>query len=200
MFVICGLGNPGKKYENTRHNLGFITMDRLAEKMGISIKKSKFKSLIGEGTIGGEKIVLVKPQTFMNNSGEALREVMSFYKIPYDNLLVVYDDIDIPLGTVRIRKGGSAGTHNGMKSVIYHLEEDDFPRIRLGLGHASSSERKGDLVDFVIGGFTKEEVKPLEEACDTAVDAIICYIKDGIDIAMTRYNTHRKKEEDKKDQ
>ena len=190
MYIICGLGNPGKKYENTRHNLGFITVDRLAERCNISIKKSKFKSLIWEGSLENQKVVIVKPQTFMNNCGEAIREVMDFYKVPTENLLIIYDDIDIPLGTVRIRTGGSAGTHNGMRSVIYMLGDDSFPRIRIGIG----GERKGDLVDYVIGGFSKDEVKPLEEACDKAVDAVLCYIREGINIAMNRYNTHKKKE------
>ncbi len=190
MYIIAGLGNPGRKYENTRHNLGFITLDRLAEKCNISVKKSKFKSLIGEGIINGEKVVLVKPQTFMNNSGEAIREAVDYYKIDLDNLLIIYDDIDIPLGDIRIRKGGSAGTHNGMRSVVYQLAEDAFPRIRIGL----KEKRDHDLIDFVLGGFTKEEVKPLEEACDKAVDAVLCYIESGIDIAMNRYNTHKKKQ------
>ena len=184
MYIIAGLGNPGKKYENTRHNLGFITIDRLAEKLKVKVNKMKFKSLIGETIIGGEKVILLKPQTFMNNSGEAIREAVNFYKLSTENLLVIYDDVDIPTGKIRIRHSGSGGTHNGMKSIIYLLEDDQFPRIRIGIG----SESKGDLVDYVLGGFKKEEVAPLEEACDRAVSAAICYVENGIDIAMNRYN------------
>ena len=196
MYLIAGLGNPGKKYENTRHNLGFITLDRLAEKCNISVRKSKFKSLIGEGIINGEKVILLKPQTFMNNSGEAIREAVEYYKLDLENLMVIYDDIDIPLGDIRIRKGGSAGTHNGMRSVVYQLMEDDFPRIRIGL----KGTKEKDLIDFVLGGFTKEEVKPLEEACDRAVDAVLCYIDQGIDIAMNKYNSHKKKQDEVPDE
>ena len=185
MYIIAGLGNPGRKYENTRHNLGFITIDRLAEKCGIEIKKSKFKSLIGEGVVSGEKVVFLKPQTFMNNSGEAIREALRFYKVQLSNLLVIYDDIDIPMGDIRIRMGGSAGTHNGMKSIVYHLMDDHFPRIRIGIGKGNKSD---DIIDYVLGGFSGDEVKPLEEACDNAVEAIICYIEKGIDASMNRYN------------
>ena len=155
MYVIAGLGNPGKKYENTRHNMGFITVDQLAEKHDIKVDKLKFKALVGEGRIAGQKVLLVKPQTYMNLSGESIREVMHFYKLEPENLIVIYDDIDIELGTLRIRKFGSAGTHNGMKSVVYQLQSDRFPRIRIGIGN----QKKGDLVDFVIGGFSKEEVQ-----------------------------------------
>ena len=129
MYVIAGLGNPGKKYENTRHNMGFITIDQLAEKHNIKTDKLKFKALVGEGRIAGQKVLLVKPQTYMNLSGESIREVMNFYKLEPENLIVIYDDIDIEAGTLRIRKFGSAGTHNGMKSVVYQLQSDRFPRI-----------------------------------------------------------------------
>lgn len=186
MYIIVGLGNPGKEYENTRHNLGFITCDQLSERHGIKVTKSKFKSLVGEGIISGEKVLIVKPQTYMNNSGQAVREVMDFYKEEADHLLVIYDDIDIPLGSIRIRKAGSAGTHNGMKSILYHLQTDQFPRIRIGIG--AQRDERIDLVDYVIGGFTKKEVKPLEEACLKACDAIECFLKDNIDITMNRFN------------
>ncbi len=189
MYVIAGLGNPGKKYENTRHNMGFITVDRLAEKHDIKVDKLKFKALVGEGRIAGQKVLLVKPQTYMNLSGEAIREVMHFYKLSPENLIVIYDDIDIELGALRIRKFGSAGTHNGMKSVVYQLQSDRFPRIRIGIG----SQKKGDLVDFVIGGFSKEEVPVLEEAVTKAVSAVECILEDDVDIAMNRYNTKKAK-------
>ena len=134
MKIIAGLGNPGREYESTKHNVGFMTLDLLADKLGISISKEKFKALIGEGRIGTEKIILVKPQTYMNLSGESIREVVGFYKIDIEDLIVIYDDIDIPAGTLRIRSKGSAGTHNGMRSVVYQLQEDGFPRIRVGIG------------------------------------------------------------------
>lgn len=192
MYVIAGLGNPGKKYENTRHNMGFITIDQLAEKHDIKIDKLKFRALVGEGRIAGQKVLLVKPQTYMNLSGESIRDVMNFYKLEPENLIVIYDDIDIEAGTLRIRKFGSAGTHNGMKSVVYQLQSDRFPRIRLGIG----SQKKGDLVNFVIGGFSKEEVPVLEEAVSNATLAIECIIEDGIDKAMNQYNTKKRSKKD----
>ena len=142
MYIICGLGNPGKEYEQTRHNMGFLTMDVLAYKLGIDIRRLKFRSLIGEGRIGTEKVILVKPQTYMNNSGEALREIVAYYDIDPQHLIVVYDDIDLPVGDLRLREKGSAGTHNGMRSIIYQLQFDDFPRIRIGTG-------KSDVIPLV---------------------------------------------------
>ena len=131
MYIIAGLGNPGKKYENTRHNMGFLAVDLLAEKYGIRIDKIKFKALVGEGRIAGQKVLLVKPQTYMNLSGQSIVEVMNFYKVEIENLIVIYDDIDIPTGTIRLRKKGSAGTHNGMRNIVYLLGDDGFPRIRV---------------------------------------------------------------------
>lgn len=195
MYVIVGLGNPGKKYENTRHNMGFITIDRLAEKHDIKVDKLKFKALVGEGRIAGQKVLLLKPQTYMNLSGDSVREVMSFYKLNPEDLIVVYDDIDIALGALRIRKFGSAGTHNGMKSVVHRLQSDRFPRIRIGIG----SRNKGDLVDFVIGGFSKAEVPVLEKTVDQAVCAIECMIAEDTDIAMNRYNTKKKPKSEKEE-
>lgn len=188
MFIIAGLGNPGKKYENTRHNMGFLTIDRLAEKYNIRTDKIKFKSLVGEGCIAGQKVVLIKPQTYMNLSGEAIREVMAFYKLEPENLIVIYDDLDIPTGSLRIRKSGSAGTHNGMKSVVYQLQSDQFPRIRIGIG----SDRRGDIIDFVVGNVSSEEKAVLEETIDQSVKAIECIIAEDIDMAMNRYNTGKK--------
>lgn len=192
MYVIAGLGNPGKKYENTRHNMGFITIDQLAEKHNIKTDKLKFKALVGEGRIAGQKVLLVKPQTYMNLSGESIREVMNFYKLEPENLIVIYDDIDIEAGALRIRKFGSAGTHNGMKSVVYQLQSDRFPRIRLGIG----SQKQGDLVNFVIGGFSPKEVPVLKEAVNHAVLAIECIIEDGIDKAMNQFNTKKRSKRD----
>lgn len=191
-FIIAGLGNPGRKYENTRHNLGFITVDKIAEDNDIPVKKIKFKSLVGEGVIGSDKVILMKPQTFMNNSGEALREIVNFYKVPPENLIVIYDDFDIPIGSIRVRKFGSAGTHNGMRSVIRLLGFDNFPRIRIGI----DSTIKNELIDFVTGGFRKEEVPLLEEAVTNGAAAAETIVTKGIDLAMNRYNTKKTREKD----
>lgn len=189
MYIIAGLGNPGKQYENTKHNVGFLTIDVLAEKLGIRVSKIKHKALTGEGFISGEKVILVKPQTYMNLSGESIREILSFYKADPERLVVIYDDIDLPMGSLRIRKKGSAGTHNGMKSIIYQIVSEDFPRVRIGIG----GERKGDLADYVISGFRKEDRKTVEDSILRAADAVICTVEKGIDIAMGEYNTKAKK-------
>lgn len=191
MYVIVGLGNPGKKYENTRHNMGFITIDKLAEKHNIRVDKLKFKSLIGDGIIAGQKVLLVKPQTFMNLSGEAVKSIKEYYKVADENLIVIYDDIDLETGMLRIRKFGSAGTHNGMRSVVSQIKTDQFPRIRLGIGN----ENKGDLADFVTGGFTKKEVPALENAVTNGVLAVECILKTGIDMAMNKYNIKKRSKE-----
>lgn len=193
MYIIAGLGNPGKKYENTRHNIGFITLDFLAERHDIKINKIKHKALVGEGRIAGQKVLLVKPQTYMNLSGESLREVMDYYKVDIEDMIVIYDDIDLDAGAVRIRKKGGPGTHNGMKSIVQHLGTD-FPRIRMGIG----KDRKGDLADFVLGGFTKEDREVLEHAVERAALSIECYVDEGIEKAMNKYNIKAKKEKKKK--
>lgn len=189
MYIIAGLGNPGKQYENTKHNVGFLTIDVLAEKLGIRVSKIKHKALTGEGFISGEKVILVKPQTYMNLSGESIREILSFYKADPERLVVIYDDIDLPMGSLRICKKGSAGTHNGMKSIICQIVSEDFPRVRIGIG----GERKGDLADYVISGFRKEDRKTVEDSILRAADAVICTVEKGIDIAMGEYNTKAKK-------
>ena len=191
MYIIVGLGNPGKKYENTRHNMGFIAVDLLAEKYGIKVDKIKFKALVGEGRIAGQKVLLVKPQTYMNLSGQSVMEVMNFYKEDIGNLIVIYDDIDIPTGTIRLRKKGSAGTHNGMRNIVYLLQEDGFPRIRVGIG----SESKVDLIHYVTSGVTKKEKDLLEDALTRAADAAACIVEKGIEKAMNEYNIRPKKEE-----
>ena len=191
MYIIVGLGNPGKKYENTRHNMGFIAVDLLAEKYGIKVDKIKFKALVGEGRIAGQKVLLVKPQTYMNLSGQSVMEVMNFYKEDIENLIVIYDDIDIPTGTIRLRKKGSAGTHNGMRNIVYLLQEDGFPRIRVGIG----SESKVDLIHYVTSGVTKKEKDLLEDALTRAADAAACIDEKGIEKAMNEYNIRPKKEE-----
>ena len=191
MYIIVGLGNPGKKYENTRHNMGFIAVDLLAEKYGIKVDKIKFIALVGEGRIAGRKVLLVKPQTYMNLSGQSVMEVMNFYKEDIENLIVIYDDIDIPTGTIRLRKKGSAGTHNGMRNIVYLLQEDGFPRIRVGIG----SESKVDLIHYVTSGVTKKEKDLLEDALTRAADAAACIVEKGIEKAMNEYNIRPKKEE-----
>lgn len=184
MYIIVGLGNPGKKYEQTRHNIGFISIDYMADKYGIKVSKIKHKALIGEGNIGNSKLILVKPQTYMNLSGEAVREIVDYYKADLSKLVVIYDDIDIPVGSVRIRKKGSSGTHNGMRSIIYQLKSEEFPRIRIGMGRNGSDELK----DFVLGGFSKAEKPVLEAAVRHTADAVECFISEGIDVCMNRYN------------
>ena len=193
MVVIVGLGNPGKKYDNTRHNIGFITLDYLADKNDIKINKIKHKALVGEGHISGQKVLLVKPQTYMNLSGNSVREVMEYYKVEPEDLIVVYDDVDIPAGYLRIRKKGSAGTHNGMRSIIYDLQSDQFPRVRIGIG----ADRRMGLANYVLGGFGKEEKKLMEDAVERAAKAVEAILKEGIDIAMGEYNIKPKAEEDK---
>ncbi len=184
MYIICGLGNPGRQYEDTRHNMGFKTLDVLSSRLGIPITKLKFKALIGEGKIASEKVALVKPQTFMNLSGEALKPIMDFYKETPEHLIVIYDDVDIPLGGLRIRPAGSSGSHNGMKSVIYQLQYDNFARIRVGLGDHGPIP----LDKFVIGKVPIQDQKILTETIKTAADAAVCIVEHGIDEAMQKYN------------
>ena len=164
MYVIAGLGNPGRQYEKTRHNMGFLVADEFAAAHGIDVRKIKHKALVGEGRIGGEKVLIVKPQTYMNLSGESLREVMNYYDVPMENLIVIYDDMDLQIGTLRIRKKGSSGSHNGMKSVIYQLQNDEFPRIRIGIGTPPAEDWK----DYVTGQVTDKEAPVLAEAVKEA--------------------------------
>jgi PTH1 family peptidyl-tRNA hydrolase len=184
MYVIVGLGNPGKKYDATRHNVGFETIDMLAKRNNIEVKRLKHKALCGEGNIGGRKVMLVKPQTFMNLSGQSLLDIVQFYKIDPQNIIVIYDDIDIEVGSLRIREKGSAGSHNGMKSIIYQLQTDQFPRIRIGVG----KPQFGDLADYVLGRFPKEEIPTMIETIERAALASETIVTDGISLAMNRYN------------
>ena len=185
MYIIVGLGNPGKQYENTRHNVGFNIIDILADEYGISVNKMKYKALIGEGRVGTEKVVLVKPVTYMNLSGESLAEIYNFYKVDTSNIVVIYDDIDLDVGKLRIRKKGSAGTHNGMRSIVKCLGSGDFPRVRVGV----SKPMKGqDLADFVLSRFRKEEQADLEIGLEKAYKAVEAMIKENVDIAMNKYN------------
>ena len=194
MYIIVGLGNPGKQYENTRHNMGFLAVDLLAEKYNIDVNKIKFKSLVGEGRIAGQKVLLVKPQTYMNLSGEAVRQAMDFYKIDPEELIVIYDDIDIPTGTFRIRKKGSPGTHNGMRNIFQHIQTNDFPRIRVGIG----SGKKDNLAGYVTGGISKSEQEILADVLKNSADAAACIIEKGIDKAMNEYNVRPNKEKKEK--
>jgi len=185
MYAIIGLGNPGKKYEKTRHNVGFRVVDRLAKNWGVSVKKVQFQSLVGETFVGGEKVLLLKPQTYMNESGRAVVDLQRYYQIPAENLIVIYDDIDFEVGMLKVRKRGSAGSHNGMKSVIYQLQSDAFPRVRMGIGKQPSYM---DLANYVLGGFTSKEEKTMESVVDAACEAIETIVQDGVEKAMNRTN------------
>ncbi len=185
MKIIVGLGNPGSEYEKTRHNTGFMVIDKIAEKYNIEIKKEKSKALIGMGEINGEKVMLVKPQTFMNLSGEAVRGIMDFYKESEDNLLIVFDDIDLELGNIRIKERGSAGTHNGMKSVVQNVGTTNFKRVKVGIGKPKGSM---DLVNYVLGRFSDDELKILTESIEKAVEAIEIIVSGNVSKAMNLYN------------
>lgn len=185
MYVVVGLGNPGDRYAQTKHNIGFVTIDYFAEQHNIKFNKTKHKSLIGEGSIAGEKLLLVKPQTYMNASGEAVMDIMNFYKVPIQNLIVIYDDIDLPAGKVRIRPSGSSGTHNGMRSIIYLLNSEDFPRIRIGVGKQPDYM---DLADYVMMRFSKDEIPVMEEAVKKSALAAEEIVRSGINAAMNKYN------------
>ena len=186
MFVIVGLGNPGKKYENTRHNAGFLMVDALASKYGISVKEKKHKALCGTGVIEGVKVLLVKPETYMNLSGESVGEIMNFYKLdPEEEMLVIYDDISLAPGNIRIRKKGSAGGHNGIKSIIAYLGTQNFQRIKIGVGE---KPKNWDLADYVLGKFSDEDKKMLEESLKNTVKATELIVMDEIDEAMNLYN------------
>ena len=190
MILIVGLGNPEADYSKTRHNMGFNVINKLAEEYGIEVNKSKFKGLVGNGIIETEKVVLLKPQTYMNLSGDSLIEAMNFYKITNENIIVIYDDIDTAPGTIRIRKQGSAGSHNGMKSVVYNISTEEFARIRVGIGRP---EHSSDMIDYVIGYIPENEAKVLDEGCDLAKDAVIEIVKNGVDSAMNKFNTKKEK-------
>jgi len=189
MFLIVGLGNPGKDYANTRHNIGFDVIDKLAEAENIGVLEKKHKALFGKGYIGGQKVILAKPQTYMNLSGESIRELIDYYKIDEkEELIVISDDISLEPGQLRVRKKGSAGGHNGLKNIIQHLGHDTFARVRMGVGE----KPKGyDLADYVLGHFSKDEQKVMEEAVKSATDAIRTIIMEDIDAAMNRFNGKR---------
>ena len=185
MKLIIGLGNPGKEYENTRHNMGFKVLNKLSKKYNIPITKSKFNGKYGTGIIENEKVILLEPQTYMNLSGEAIKPMLDFYKVDYSNLLVIYDDIDVEPGKVKIRTKGGPGTHNGMKSVVKEIGTEEFPRIRVGIGQPII---KLAMIDYVIGYVPEEELTILEEGIEKAEKAIEEILKHGINYAMNKFN------------
>lgn len=185
-YLIVGLGNPGLEYAQTRHNAGFMTLDLLAEREHTEIKRMKFKSLCGDAVIAGKRCLLMKPTTYMNNSGQAVAEAMQFYKLPIDHIIVVYDDISLEPSRLRIRRKGSDGGHNGIKSIIYLTGEDTFPRIKLGVGKKPRPDY--NLADWVLSRFTKEELEQLHIAAEHACESIALMVNGKIDEAMNRYN------------
>lgn len=185
-FLIAGLGNPGQQYEATRHNAGFLAVDYAAKQLGAPVKKIKFKSLCGEGSLSGKRVLLLKPATFMNRSGEAIRDAMQFYKLPPERVILLFDDISLPIGTVRIRRKGTDGGHNGMKSIIYLTGSDDFPRIKIGVDGKPHPDM--DLADWVLSRFTPRERKLLEPVWESAYDALGLMVAGRTDEAMNRYN------------
>lgn len=193
MYIIAGLGNPKKEYENTRHNIGFDAIDMLAERHGIRLNEAKHKGLIGKGMIHGEKVILVKPLTFMNLSGECIREVADYYKVDTkENFIVMHDDISLEPGNIRIRKKGSAGGHNGLKNIILHLGHDQFQRIKIGVGE---KPKEYDLADYVLGHFSKQERTLMDETLEKVCDAVEMMMQEGPDSAMNHFNSKGKREQ-----
>ena len=185
-WLIVGLGNPGQKYEGTRHNMGFLTVDLLAEQLNVKLNKVKFKSAYNIVRFGGQKCLVMKPQTYMNLSGEAVHEAVQFYKIPADHVLVIYDDVSLPVGKLRVRPTGSAGGHNGIKNIIAHLGTQEFPRIKIGTGAPSGGG--AEMIDWVIGVPSQAERKILVESFETAIKAAEDIIENGCQKAMNDYN------------
>lgn len=185
MYLIVGLGNPEADYDKTRHNMGFHVINKLAKEYEIELSRNKFNGIYGSGIIEGKKVILLKPQTYMNSSGESIIEFKNFYKLETKNILVVYDDIDLEPGEIRIRRKGSPGTHNGMKSVVHFLNSDEFPRVRVGIG---TPKEGTELIEYVIGAISDEEWQMLEQGTEKAEKAIIEIVKNGIDKAMNLYN------------
>lgn len=186
-YMIVGLGNPGKKYEVTKHNAGFLCIDLLAQNLGVKIDRLKFKALVTDARINGKRCLLMKPQTFMNLSGESVRDAATFFKLPPERIIVIFDDINLEPGRLRIRRKGSDGGHNGIKSIIYQLGSDAFPRIKLGVGAKPSPEF--DLASWVLMPFTKEQISELRKAADNACEAIALMVDGKTDEAMSRYNS-----------
>ena len=185
-WLVVFLGNPGPKYDCTRHNAGFMTGDALARKLGVSINRLRFKALTATAEIGGQKVLLMKPQTFMNLSGEAVGQAARFYKLPPERVLVVSDEVSLPLGRLRIRQKGSAGGHNGLKSIIAALGSEGFPRVRVGVGAPPHPDY--DMADWVLSVFRNQDLEEMQHAAAEAADAVVCYISDGPERAMNRFN------------
>jgi hypothetical protein len=194
MKIIAGLGNPGTEYAQTKHNVGFMLVDALAEHLNAPAWKEDFFSAITEVRIGGEKVFLVKPLTYMNNSGEALGPMLSYYKMDADDLVVVHDDMDIPAGTVRIRKKGGSGGHNGIKSILAHVGSENFARVRIGVGRPPAG---WTVINHVLAPFSSEDAPKIRAAIDYLLPAAECIVTDGVDLAMNKYNPHKKKEKQK---
>ena len=188
MYIIAGLGNPTREYEKTRHNVGFEVIDVLADMLGTTVEEKKFKGCYGRGNIGGEKVLLLKPQTFMNLSGESIRAASDFYKVGPEHIIIIYDDISLDVGQLRIRKKGSAGGHNGIKNIIAHLGTQEFPRIKVGVG---DKPKKMDLADYVLSRFSKEDRAAMEDAFKEAAKAVEVMITEGMDTAMNQFNGHK---------
>ena len=185
MYIVVGLGNPGRKYEHTRHNVGFDVLQVLSQKLNIPLNKLRCKALTGEGRIGGERVVLAAPQTYMNLSGQSVVELLRWYKANAKHLIVVYDDVDLPQGRLRVRAGGSAGTHNGMRNIVYLTGRDDFPRVRIGIG---KPEPGRDLAAYVLGKYPPEARQAMFDAFLRAADAVQAIVTDGAEAAMARFN------------
>ena len=185
-WLVVGLGNPGDKYENTRHNVGFLTVDALAERLGIPVQKLRYRALTNTAELGGQKVLLMKPVTYMNLSGEAVRQAAGFYKIPPERVLVISDDVSLPLGKLRIRTGGSAGGHNGLKNIIAQLGSERFPRVKIGVGEKPRPDY--DMADWVLSKFTGEDKKAIDAAVLRAADAVECLLREGPERAMNRFN------------
>ena len=189
MKIVAGLGNPTKEYEGTRHNIGFSVIDKLADKYNIGMQEKKHKAICGKGMISGEKVILLKPQTYMNLSGESIADAVNFYKLdPEEDLIVIYDDIDLDVGRLRIRAKGSAGGHNGMKNIIAHLGTQVFPRIRVGVG---AKPKDWDLADYVLGRFAGEELTTIEQGREDACRAVELMIGQGVEAAMNQLNVKK---------
>ncbi len=184
MRLIVGLGNPGREYIETRHNVGFAVIDRLAERLEVAVTKTQGQVLIAKTQYAGEQVLLVKPQTYMNRSGLAVAALARYYKIPVSNIIVAYDDLDLPVGTIRLRAKGGAGTHNGMRSLIQELASEEFPRLRVGIGRPL----EGDWANYVLSRFRREERDLIQEALEQGVAALLRYLEAGIDTAMNEFN------------
>ncbi|MEG1658349.1 MAG: aminoacyl-tRNA hydrolase [Oscillibacter sp.] len=189
-WLIVGLGNPGQKYANTRHNMGFLTVDLLAERQSVKLNKVKFHAAYNIFSFGGARCLVMKPQTYMNLSGEAVREAAQFYKIPADHVLVIHDDVDLAVGRLRLRPSGSAGGHNGLKNIIAQLSTQEFPRIKIGVGDPGTpGEAERDMISWVIGAPSQAERKILLDSITRAVEAAQCVVEEGINAAQNRYNS-----------